>query len=98
MMRTRQYGIFVQQGFVPVIDDTILTSYNYDPVSPTVSTKIPLLIGTNKHESENFLRADPKIAIVSLTDDELKTRVQYIADSATDQMLAFYKEMFPQTS
>jgi para-nitrobenzyl esterase len=97
-MRTRQYGIFVQQGFVPVIDGTILVGYNYDPVSPAVSADVPLLLGTNKHESGNFLKADPKIANVSLTEDELKQRVQYVAGSATQHMLDFYKEMYPQAS
>jgi para-nitrobenzyl esterase len=96
----RQYGIYVQLGFVPAVDGTIIPRYNFDPFAPSISADIPLLIGTQKHESGggSSLPRDPKIAMETLTEDELRTRVEYIVGSATGRLLKFYRETYPNAS
>jgi para-nitrobenzyl esterase len=96
----RQYGIYVQQGFIPAVDGIIIPRYNFDPFAPTVSADVPLLIGTQKHESggASNLPKDPKIAMETLTEEELHTRVEYIAGTATGRLLDFYRQTYPQAS
>src|SRR5437667_6304917 len=96
--KLRQYGIYVQLGFVPAVDGTIIPRYNFDPVAPSVSADVPLLIGTQKHESGANLRGDQKIASQTLTEDELRSRVEFITGTATGRLLDFYKETYPQAS
>lgn len=94
----RRLGIYVQQGFVPAVDGAFIPTHNCDPFAPAVSADVPLLIGTNKHESGNFLKADPKIDSESLTEEELRARVQPLAGTATERFLGFYRETHPDAS
>jgi para-nitrobenzyl esterase len=91
-------GIYVQLGFVPTVDGTFIPTHNCDPFMPAVSADVPLLIGTNKHESGNFLKADPKIDSESLTNDELKARVRALAGTGTDRLIQSYRDAHPQSS
>jgi para-nitrobenzyl esterase len=98
--KLRDYGIYVQMGFVPAVDGTIIPRYNFDPSAPTVSADVPLLIGTQKHESggASTLPRDPLIARETLTEDELRARVVPLAGSATGRLLDFYRQTFPQAT
>src|SRR6185369_14169170 len=91
-------GLYVQTGFVPTVDGTFIPTHNCDPFAPAVSADVPLLIGTNKHESGNFLKADPKIDKETLTDEELKMRVHALAGTGTDRVIQFYRDTHPQAS
>lgn len=95
---SRQQGIYAQQGFVPAVDGTLIPTHNCDPFAPSVSADVPLLIGTNKHESGSFLKADPKIDSESLTEEELRQRVQPLAGTATSYLLDFYRNTYPAAS
>lgn len=95
---SRQQGIYAQQGFVPAVDGMFIPTHNCDPFAPSVSADVPLLIGTNKHESGNFLKADPKIDSESLTEEELRQRVQALAGTATGHLLEFYRATYPKAS
>ena len=45
-----------------------------------------------------FLRSDPKISGRTLTEDELRTRVQVMASDAADRVMTVYREAHPQAS
>lgn len=97
-MHRQQFGIYVQLGFVPTVDGRFIPTHNCDPFAPAVSADVPLLIGTNKHESGNMLKADPKIDAESLTEQELHARIQPLAGTATGRLIDFYRQMHPQAS
>jgi para-nitrobenzyl esterase len=97
-MHRQQFGIYVQLGFVPTVDGTYIPTHNCDPFSPAVSADVPILIGTNKHESGNMLINDPKIVAESLTEDELKARIQPLVGTAAGLLSDFYKEIYPRAS
>ncbi len=97
-MHRQQFGIYVQLGFIPTVDGTFIPTHNCDPFAPAVSADVPLLIGTNKHEAGNFLKADPKIDSESLTEQELRARVEPLAGTATPRILDFYRQTYPNAS
>jgi para-nitrobenzyl esterase len=94
----RQKGVYVQQGFVPTVDGRFIPTHNCDPFYPAVSADVPLLIGANKHESGNFLKADPKIDSESLTSEELLARAQGLAGTGAARLIEFYRGLYPQAS
>ncbi len=95
-----QMGIYEQLGFVPAVDGTFIPTHNCDPFSPAASAEVPLLIGSTKHEvgNQRALTSDPKIASESLTEDELRVRIEPLAGSAAERMADFYREMYPEAS
>lgn len=94
----RRRGVFLQQGFGPTLDGTILPGYPFDPAAPAVSADIPLLIGSNRHETAANLRGDAKVTSRSLSEDELRARVEVLAGSAAERVLAVYRQEYPQAS
>ena len=68
--RAREKGQFEQHGFVPTVGVGTLPMYPFDPIAPEVSASVPLLIGTNRHETALFTRTDPKIYNRTLTEEE----------------------------
>ena len=94
----RQKGVYVQQGFVPAVDGRFIPTHNCDPFYPATSADVPLLIGTNKHESGNFLKADPKIDSESLTGEELLARAQGLAGTGAARLIEFYRTLYPKAS
>src|SRR5204863_331719 len=93
-------GIYVQLGFVPAVDGVHIPTHIFDPFGPVASASVPLLVGTNKHESGNALKADPKIDAETLTEDELKARVESIAGigNQAGRLLDYYRDTFPHAS
>jgi para-nitrobenzyl esterase len=94
----RQKGVYVQVGFVPAVDGRFIPTHNCDPFYPAVSADVPLLIGANKHESGNFLKADPKIDAESLTSEELLVRAQGLAGTGAARLVEFYRTANPNAS
>lgn len=95
---SRQKGVYSQHGFGPTVDGNILPTYSFDPVASEVSAAVPLLIGTNKHEMALFMAGDPKIASKTLTEDELRARVEVMVSRATDRVLDVYRTAYPDAS
>ena len=95
-----QMGIYEQLGFVPAVDGHFIPTHNCDPFSPEASADVPLLIGANKHEvgNQRVLTSDPKITGESLTEDELRVRIEPLAGSAAGRMVDFYRETYPDVS
>jgi para-nitrobenzyl esterase len=96
--QSRQKGVYSQQGFGPTVEGSILPTYPFDPVAPVVSADVPILIGTNRHEMALFLRGDSKVFSRSLTEDELRARVQVMGSDAADRIMKVYREAHPNLS
>ena len=95
--QAREKGQFEQHGFVPTVGVGALPVYPFDPVAPEISASIPLLIGTNRHEMALFTRGDPKIYNRTLTEDELRERVNVMAGNAASRILDAYSRDYPGT-
>jgi para-nitrobenzyl esterase len=78
----------MQMGFSPVVDNIVLLNDPFDPVAPALSASIPMIIGTNKDEMGANLN-DEKTII-----DSIRKQVGEV----TDQLLAAYKEYYPEYS
>ena len=79
-------------GFAPVVDGTVLPHHPFDPVAPPESADVPVIISTTLEDSA--------LALTNFNLDEagLKTILsQRYADKA-DQILALYKQRYPQKS
>ena len=46
--------------FSPVVDGIVLPTHPFDPVAPSVSAGVPLLVGSNKDEGTFFMKDDPR--------------------------------------
>ena len=79
-------------GFAPVVDSTVLTHHPFEPVAPPESADVPVIISTTLEDSA--------LALTNFNLDEggLKTVLtQRYADKA-DEILALYKQRYPQKS
>jgi para-nitrobenzyl esterase len=96
--QARIKGVYSQRGFGPTVDGSTLPAFPFDPVAPSLTSDIPLLIGTNTHEMALFLRHDPQILFRTLTFNELTTRVRLMAGNAADHAVACYRELHSRLS
>lgn len=92
---SRQKGLYEQHGFVPTVGVRDLPEYAFDPGAPEVSADVPILIGTNKHELAYQSRSDPKIYNRTLTEAELRQRVDVMVGNAADRVMDVYRRGYP---
>jgi len=85
-----RYPLLDRYNFGPVIDGKLLPAQPFDPGAPGVSDDIPVMVGGTKDESAIFLAPDNAVWNRTLTDADLHKRVEPIAGSATDPVLAYY--------
>lgn len=97
--RSRQIGKFEQRGFVPTVGIRSLPDFAFDPVATSISADIPLLIGSNKHELAYFARLrDPEVHNRTLTEDQLRERVNVMVGDQADRVLQLYRTKYPDES
>jgi para-nitrobenzyl esterase len=85
-----RFPLLDRYNFGPVIDGKLLPAQPFDPAGPVVSDDVPVLVGGTKDESAIFLAPDNAVWNRTLTDADLHKRVEPIAGSATDPVLAYY--------
>jgi para-nitrobenzyl esterase len=83
-------------GWSPVVDGQILPRHPFDPVAPSLSANVPLIIGTNKDEATLFLLNDTTLN--ALDDAGLHRRIQALTGDATDRLLTAYRHAYPHAS
>ena len=83
-------------GWGPVVDGQVLPQHPFDPVAPSLSANVPLIIGTNKDEATLFLLNDT--ALNSLDEAGLRARIGAFAGDATDTLLSAYRHAYPHAS
>jgi para-nitrobenzyl esterase len=83
-------------GWRPVVDGQVLPRHPFDPVAPSLSANVPLIIGTNKDEATLFLLNDTSLN--ALDDTGLHGRIQALTGDATDTLLTAYRHAYPHAS
>ncbi|MCB1685436.1 MAG: carboxylesterase/lipase family protein [Pseudomonadales bacterium] len=96
--QARARGRFEQRGFVPTVGVPALPAYAFDPVASELSARVPLLIGSNRHELALFTRGDAAIYEDKLTEAELADRVAGMAGGAAARVLQTYASAYPGTT
>jgi para-nitrobenzyl esterase len=96
---SRHKGVYSQHGFNPTVDGNILPTYSFDPVASEYSAEIPLIIGSTLNEMANMMIDDPKIKERSLTEEELRERVEVmVSERVADRVLEVYRKAYPDAS
>ena len=90
--------LFDRYPFGPVVDGDVLPAQPFDPVASQVSADIPLIIGDMKTETTSFLAVVDKVWDRSLTEAELRQRVEAIAGPHTGRVLDLYGQLYPGTN
>jgi para-nitrobenzyl esterase len=83
--------------FGPVVDGRIIPSHPYDPVAPTISAGVPMIVGTNKHESIMFLQRGDLPAF-SLDETKLRERLRARFGESADHVLEVHRRGRPGAS
>jgi para-nitrobenzyl esterase len=79
-------------GFAPVMDGTILPHHPFDPVAPPESADVPVIISSTLE--------DAALGLTNFNVDEagLKTILTQRFSGKADEILALYKQRYPQKS
>lgn len=93
----RKLGGFIPgmiQGFSPVVDGDSLPQNPFDPLAPTVSENVPLLIGFNRTELTLFAAGDP--SLFSLDEAGLQKRLQSLLGEQAESVLSAFRADYPR--
>jgi para-nitrobenzyl esterase len=69
------FRLLDRYGFGPVVDGRDLPHHPFDPTSPEVSDDVPIMVSGTKDENALFLAPDDAVWNRTLSEEELKTRV-----------------------
>jgi para-nitrobenzyl esterase len=83
--------------FGPVVDGHFIPNHPYDPVAPAMSSKIPMIIGTNKDETIMFFQRG-SLEVFSLDEAGLRKRLQPSLKDNTDRVIEVYRRGRPGAS
>ncbi len=92
------WPLFDRYPFGPVVDGTIVPRHPFAPDAPDLSDDIPLLVGDTKDEASLFLSQDDKVWEDTLTESELRERVEAVAGVHTDRVIETYRRVHPGMS
>jgi para-nitrobenzyl esterase len=96
-------------GWAPVVDGQILPQHPFDPVAPSISANVPLIIGTNRDEATLFLalpsgnkgppaqsgtKAEQDAALAAASQAFLRG----MAGDASKSILSDYQKAYPRLS
>ncbi len=87
--------LFDRYPFGPVVDGEVLPTQPFDPVASNVMPDIPLIIGDMKNETANYLAVIDRVWDRSLTETELRQRVEPIAGEDTGRVVELYGQLYP---
>ncbi|MEA2745711.1 MAG: para-nitrobenzyl esterase [Acetobacteraceae bacterium] len=90
--------LFDRYPFGPVVDGEVLPAQPFDPVASAVCADVPLIIGDMKTEMTSFLARVDRVWDRSLTEAELRQRVEAIAGANTGRVLDLYGQLYPGTN
>lgn len=80
----------------PMLDGRYLPAHPYDPVAPSMSAKVPLIIGTNKDETLAKCQSIPEV--VSFDMEDLRRRLDPELKANTGRILDVYQRSRPKAS
>lgn len=82
--------------FRPVVEGKYFPVHPFLPVAAPAIADVPVLIGTNRHESALFLATDPKR--ITLTEEDLKKRLLPILGNKCDNIVNVYRKNRPSAT
>jgi para-nitrobenzyl esterase len=82
--------------FGPVVDGDVLPAQPFDPVASAVCADVPLIIGDMKTETANFLAVVDKVWDRTLTEAEMRQRVEAITGPHTGRVVELYGQLYPE--
>jgi para-nitrobenzyl esterase len=85
-------------GFGPVVDGTILPNHPFDPEAPAISKNKPLIVGSNRDETNFFFMQNHSTDVYELTDEKLKERLQKELGTNADVVFDTYRKSRPEAS
>jgi para-nitrobenzyl esterase len=88
--------LFDRYPFGPVVDGDVLAAQPFDPVASECCADIPLIIGDMKTETANFLAVVDAVWDRSLTETELRQRVEAIAGAHAGRVIELYGQLYPE--
>jgi para-nitrobenzyl esterase len=77
------------------VDGDILPAQPFDPVASTVCADVPLIIGDMKTETTSFLAVVDEVWNRSLTEADLRKRVEAIAGPHAGRVIELYGQLYP---
>jgi para-nitrobenzyl esterase len=93
-----RWPLLDRYDFGPVVDGMDLPRHPGEPDAPAISDDIPLIIGGTREESAFFLADDDSVWNGTLSEAELRRRVEAVAGALTDELLAAYHSAAPQAT
>ncbi len=93
-VQTRAAGAGAQ--WMPVAGSPSLPAHPFDGRAPAMSRDVPVMIGTCRTEQAGFLGVDP--AMDTLTEEQLKTRLDGVQGGQGGQLLSMYRRLYPRSS
>jgi para-nitrobenzyl esterase len=85
-------------GFGPVVDGTILPNHPFDPEAPAISKNKPLIVGSNRDETNFFFMESHDTDVFNLTDATLKDRLKKELGANADVVFDTYRKSRPDAS
>lgn len=82
-------------GWGPTRDGRTIPSQPFDPVAPSISTDVPMIIGTNEHE---FVNGVDNPDVTGLIEGDLEQRIKEMVGNGARSIIAAYKEYYPGRS
>lgn len=86
---------FGETGWGPTVDGHSLPVHPFDPSAPAISADVPLITGTNLHESVNGLDHPNANA---MTTEEMIQEVHNLYGEDADAIIAAYRQDYPGSS
>ena len=79
--------------WMPAAGTPSLPDHPFNGKAPAMSHDVPVMIGTCRTEQSGFLGTD--VAMDTLTDDQLKTRLETVQRGKSGDLFAAYKRLYP---
>jgi para-nitrobenzyl esterase len=87
--------LFDRYPFGPVVDGDVLPARPFDPVASDVCADVPLIVGDMRTETSNFLAIVAKVWDRSLSETEMRQRVEAIAGPHAGRIIELYGQLYP---
>jgi para-nitrobenzyl esterase len=93
-----RWPLLDRYDFGPVVDGLDLPRHPGEPDAPTTADDIPRMIGGTREESAFFLANDDAVWSGTLSEAELRRRLEAVAGAQTDELLAAYRSSMPRAT
>ncbi|GAB1257486.1 carboxylesterase/lipase family protein [Aurantivibrio plasticivorans] len=88
-------SFFERYGWAPVMGPD-MPHWPFDPTAPQESIDVPVIVGCNRHESSLFLTPNPRLDNVD--ENMLRAHVERLVGDKADELIAVYRNAYPDKS